>query len=151
MKQLKIWHLLFNPETRSHFITRCWVGSPDAKVAGNNTLGVMPSDNTDARVSLCFTSIVWSTSALMKIILGFLRSGSDDACGGQACLWLTVASQFYNRCSEVDNEKPISQRVIWPGGKVVTAFLRDHTVQSASRTEKKISYDIECDKLSITY
>lgn len=50
---------------------------PTQKVTGNVILSALPSDNTHARVSLCLTSIVWNTSALMKIIFSFRRSGSD--------------------------------------------------------------------------
>lgn len=69
MKQLKIWDVVLNPETRSHFITSCYMGGLDAKATSNIILSLLPSDNAGF--------IVWKTSAVMKTLFGFLRSGSD--------------------------------------------------------------------------
>lgn len=73
MKQLKIWDMVLNPGTRSHFITLCYVGGLKAGVTSNIILSMPPSDNTEDQVSLCFRSIVWNAPGLMKIIFGFLQ------------------------------------------------------------------------------
>lgn len=56
MKELKIGDALLNPETRSHFITSCFVGGADEEACCNIILIMLPSDNADDPVSLCLRS-----------------------------------------------------------------------------------------------